>query len=223
MRIRLDRTICDGFGVCAARAPGYFSLDDWGYASLAGDGRVAPGDEGAVNRAILDCPVHAVTVLPEPPWSEESRLRRAVRAVRRRPGRDERVDRDRTAPAGDEVDPAVTTDHALLAGRGVAARRPFGPVYADDVRTEIGEDHDAERARPAALQFHDSKPGERPSGRHCHCLLFTSGKEESVRSPYSQERVSICYLLGGDRRSEGGVHAALPLPWGSSRARALEE
>ena len=72
MRIRLDRTICDGFGVCAARAPGYFSLDDWGYASLAGDGRVAPEDEPAVSRAILGCPVHAVTVLQEPPWSEES-------------------------------------------------------------------------------------------------------------------------------------------------------
>ena len=78
MRIRLDRTICDGFGVCAARAPGYFSLDDWGYASLSGDGQVAPEDEAAVHRAILDCPVHAVTVLREPPWSEESRLRRAV-------------------------------------------------------------------------------------------------------------------------------------------------
>lgn len=74
MRIRLDRTICDGFGVCAARAPGYFSLDDWGYASLIGDGQVAPEDEAAANRAILGCPVHAVTVLREPPWSEDTRL-----------------------------------------------------------------------------------------------------------------------------------------------------
>lgn len=71
MRIRLDRTICDGFGVCAARAPGHFSLDDWGYASLIGDGQVAPEDEPAVNRAILGCPVHAVTVLHAQPWTEE--------------------------------------------------------------------------------------------------------------------------------------------------------
>ncbi len=28
MRIRLDRTICDGFGACAKHAPGYFSLDE---------------------------------------------------------------------------------------------------------------------------------------------------------------------------------------------------
>ena len=52
MKIRLDRTICDGFGVCAKHAPEYFSLDDWGYASLIGDGdgprrRSRRGDAGA--------------------------------------------------------------------------------------------------------------------------------------------------------------------------------
>ena len=36
MRIKLDRTMCDGFGICAKHAPEYFSLDDWGYASLDG-------------------------------------------------------------------------------------------------------------------------------------------------------------------------------------------
>jgi ferredoxin len=69
MKIRLDRTICDGFGTCAARAPRHFSLDDWGYASLAATegatpGEVTPEDEPAVTRALLDCPVHAITVLP---------------------------------------------------------------------------------------------------------------------------------------------------------------
>ena len=44
MKIRLDRTVCDGFGVCAKHAPGYFSLDDWGYASLIGDGTVADAE-----------------------------------------------------------------------------------------------------------------------------------------------------------------------------------
>jgi len=61
MRIRLDRTVCDGFGVCAKRAPQYFSLDDWGYASLEGDGEVADADHDAVKRALLDCPVHAIS------------------------------------------------------------------------------------------------------------------------------------------------------------------
>ena len=61
MRIRLDRTMCDGFGMCAKHAPNYFSLDDWGYASLEGGGDVAESDRDAVMRALLDCPVHAIT------------------------------------------------------------------------------------------------------------------------------------------------------------------
>jgi ferredoxin len=65
MKIRLDRTVCDGFGVCAKHAPGYFSLDDWGYASLIGDGTVADQDHDPVMRALLDCPVHAITEIGE--------------------------------------------------------------------------------------------------------------------------------------------------------------
>lgn len=65
MKIRLDRTICDGFGICAKHAPGYFSLDDWGYASLIGDGTVAEADRDAVMRALLDCPVHAIAEIGE--------------------------------------------------------------------------------------------------------------------------------------------------------------
>lgn len=60
MRIRLDRTMCDGFGICAKHAPEYFSLDDWGYASLIGNGTVPEADQPAVQRALLDCPVHAI-------------------------------------------------------------------------------------------------------------------------------------------------------------------
>jgi len=60
MKIRLDRTLCDGFGMCAKHAPGYFSNDDWGYASLRSDGTVPEGDHDAVMRALLDCPVHAI-------------------------------------------------------------------------------------------------------------------------------------------------------------------
>jgi ferredoxin len=65
MKIRLDRTVCDGFGVCAKHAPGYFSLDDWGYASLVGDGTVPDEDHVAVMNALMDCPVHAIMELDE--------------------------------------------------------------------------------------------------------------------------------------------------------------
>jgi ferredoxin len=76
MKIRLDRTVCDGFGICAKHAPGYFSLDDWGYACLTGDGTVAEADEHAVMNALLDCPVHAITEIGEPkPSVRHSELR----------------------------------------------------------------------------------------------------------------------------------------------------
>ncbi len=65
LRIRLDRTVCDGFGVCAKHAPEYFSLDDWGYASLVGDGTVPEKDRDDVMRALMDCPVHAIVYLGE--------------------------------------------------------------------------------------------------------------------------------------------------------------
>ena len=63
LKVKLDRTMCDGFGICARHAPEYFSLDDWDYASLIGDGSVAEEDRLAVQRALLDCPVHAITEL----------------------------------------------------------------------------------------------------------------------------------------------------------------
>ncbi|MBV8346532.1 MAG: ferredoxin [Mycolicibacterium sp.] len=63
MRIKLDRTVCDGFGFCAKHAPDYFSLDDWGYASLDGDGSVPERDRDAVMQALMYCPVHAIIEL----------------------------------------------------------------------------------------------------------------------------------------------------------------
>jgi ferredoxin len=67
MKIRLDRTLCDGFGICAKHAPDHFSLDDWGYASMVGTGTIAAHERDAVLRALLDCPVHAIIEMPEDP------------------------------------------------------------------------------------------------------------------------------------------------------------
>lgn len=65
MRIKLDRTLCDGFGNCAKHAPDYFSLDDWGYAVLVGDGNIPEHSRDDVRRALMDCPVHAIMELGE--------------------------------------------------------------------------------------------------------------------------------------------------------------
>lgn len=66
MRIKLDRTLCDGFGVCGIHAPNAFSIDEWGYAVATAAGKVSPGEEESVRRAILDCPVHAIVELLGP-------------------------------------------------------------------------------------------------------------------------------------------------------------
>ena len=68
MKIKLDRTLCDGFGKCAERAPAVFSLDEWGYASLerglSADTDLPPEQEQPAMRALLDCPVHAIIERP---------------------------------------------------------------------------------------------------------------------------------------------------------------
>lgn len=66
MRIKLDRTVCDGFGICAVHAPKTFSLDEWGYPSLTGGGDIPADEQDGVRRAILDCPAHAILVLDDP-------------------------------------------------------------------------------------------------------------------------------------------------------------
>ena len=68
MRIKLDRTVCDGFGVCGLRAPDSFTLDEWGYAALADRTGMVPAErEPAVRNAMSGCPVQAITELDPTP------------------------------------------------------------------------------------------------------------------------------------------------------------
>jgi ferredoxin len=62
MKVRVDATKCEGYGTCAAHLPEVFKLDEWGYASVEGDGEVPAGKEDLARRAIYDCPVNAITV-----------------------------------------------------------------------------------------------------------------------------------------------------------------
>jgi ferredoxin len=66
MRIKLDRTVCDGFGVCGLRAPAVFTLDEWGYAALTDRTGAVPADQvRQVEHAMSACPVNAITRLPD--------------------------------------------------------------------------------------------------------------------------------------------------------------
>lgn len=88
LRIKLDRTVCDGFGTCALHAPGVFSLDDWGYPTLRGGDEIAPDQAAGVRRAILDCPAHAIVELDGaylPPTGGEPGVSRSMRPDARWP------------------------------------------------------------------------------------------------------------------------------------------
>ena len=61
MRIKLDRTMCDGFGKCAEHAPTVFSLDEWGYPIV--DDNPLPAELVALaKRAVRDCPKRAISI-----------------------------------------------------------------------------------------------------------------------------------------------------------------
>jgi ferredoxin len=59
LRVRIDRTLCVGFGDCLAEAPGAFRLDGQGVATFADPDGV---DRERLLRACRACPVDALTV-----------------------------------------------------------------------------------------------------------------------------------------------------------------
>jgi len=62
MKLVLDQTACQGYGMCHDAAPDLLDLDDWGYAGLLGDGAVAGDQQGRAREAASVCPVAALKV-----------------------------------------------------------------------------------------------------------------------------------------------------------------
>ncbi len=63
MRIQVDPDKCQGHNRCKAMAPELFELDDFGYASAAADGIVAPGEEEKARLTISNCPEFAIEII----------------------------------------------------------------------------------------------------------------------------------------------------------------
>ena len=61
MKIKVDRTICAGHALCAARAPDLYSLDDDGFCN-ADEVQVPPGREEAARLGAAVCPEKAITL-----------------------------------------------------------------------------------------------------------------------------------------------------------------
>lgn len=62
MRIRVDSEKCEGHNRCYSLAPGLFDVDDYGYATAAGDGIVPEGQEDKAQLAVDNCPEFAITI-----------------------------------------------------------------------------------------------------------------------------------------------------------------
>jgi ferredoxin len=62
MKIAVDAEKCQGHARCYALSPELFSVDDYGQASVNGDGTVPPELEDKARLAIANCPEFAITV-----------------------------------------------------------------------------------------------------------------------------------------------------------------
>ncbi|MBO9521309.1 MAG: ferredoxin [Nocardioidaceae bacterium] len=59
MRVDVDMTKCQAYGLCAEEAPEVFELDEWGYPVIA-DHDVPEGQGPGVLRAVAACPAQAI-------------------------------------------------------------------------------------------------------------------------------------------------------------------
>jgi len=62
MKLVLDSTACQGYGLCQQAAPELVDLDDWGYAGLLGDGSVPDAHADSAREAVELCPAKALRV-----------------------------------------------------------------------------------------------------------------------------------------------------------------
>jgi ferredoxin len=65
LEITIDRTRCDGHGLCAELLPELVALEDWGYPMIAA-GPVPEPLAGHARRAVAACPLLALGLRPAP-------------------------------------------------------------------------------------------------------------------------------------------------------------
>ena len=61
MKVRVDASVCAGFGVCVGLCPEVFELHDDGYAVVVVD-EVPKEFEEAVRKAVNQCPARAISL-----------------------------------------------------------------------------------------------------------------------------------------------------------------
>ena len=64
MRVVVDRVRCTGLGICEAKAPRVFEIDDDGSLVILDDA-VAPDQRDAVTAAVQGCPTEALSLIED--------------------------------------------------------------------------------------------------------------------------------------------------------------
>lgn len=62
MKLVIDTEKCEGHNRCYAIVPELVEVDDYGYASAAGDGTIPPELAEKAQLAVDNCPEYAITI-----------------------------------------------------------------------------------------------------------------------------------------------------------------
>jgi ferredoxin len=65
MKVQVDSTKCDAYGLCAEKSPELFELDDFGYAIARNDGVVQEGQEAEALASVGICPALAIRIVEQ--------------------------------------------------------------------------------------------------------------------------------------------------------------
>jgi len=65
MRVAVDSSKCQGHNRCMIFAPEVFEVDDYGFATVQGDGTVPDEHVEAVKHAVANCPELAIIELED--------------------------------------------------------------------------------------------------------------------------------------------------------------
>ncbi len=65
MKVQVDPERCQGHSRCVAVAAELFEVDDYGLATVRGDGTVGGGLDRKARLAEANCPEHAITITDE--------------------------------------------------------------------------------------------------------------------------------------------------------------
>jgi ferredoxin len=75
MRVQVDSEKCQGHNRCYSIAPELFDVDDFGQASVIGDGQVPPEMVEKARLAIANCPERAISVIDDDDQSATPKAR----------------------------------------------------------------------------------------------------------------------------------------------------